>query len=207
MKSKQVVLFDKLDHKCFAELPLLVDVLSSTLNKIGSLISVYHLDLLKFVKKELKAKHGWRVKQDNKLNFYPLSYGNRRKINLLESRMEAFDEIEVIRKHGNNVKSAFWIHLGLWCKYSGELKQNNIYFSIHRGYDLIRKYGFLHSLNYYNSIAKKVKDLKCEILHPDDESDYEEIYIWCEELDIEKLNNYYERFKTDIVRPYIRNLD
>lgn len=207
MKSKDNVSFDKLDLQCYNELPLLIDVLSSTLNKIGSLISIYHDDLLKMLRKELKGKKGWVVNQEDKLLYYPLTNNPKRKIQLIVPCIEVFNQIYIVKKHGNKIKNAFSVYIGLSCNYADGEKYKKFYYSINREYESVKKFGILYSEKFYENLCKKVNDLDWELWHPNDDSDAEDIYLECDELSIEKLNNYFERFKANLVIPYIRNLE
>lgn len=207
MRSKSTVTFDKLDKKCYEDLNIIIDVLTSTLNKIGALFSIYHDDILTIVKKELKFKRGWRVSSEDKQLFNPFMERNIRNLTQLQPYFAAGNEIAIVKKHGINIKNKFYIYAGLHYAIDEDGIEKCLYFSICRHNNYLKKYGIMYQQNIYKKMLKNLKGLDYELMHPDDEYDYEEIYLWCDELDVDKLNDYFERFKTDIVIPYIRNLD
>lgn len=207
MKSKNTVTFDKLDHQCFDELPLLVDVITSTLNKIGTYFSSFHQDIETIIKKELKGKRGWNIKNSNNKLFYPFNFDGRRELTYLQSYIDTSNGINIVKQHGSTIKNRFWISSGLHYENTGGENDKYFHFSIARDEYDVKIYGVLNSKSFYRDLEKKLKGYNWEIWHPDVEGTYEEIYLWCDELDADKLNDYYKRFKTDIVIPYIKNLE
>jgi hypothetical protein len=207
VKSKEAITFDKIDYKCYEELPLLVDILASTLNKIGKLFSVYQQELLTIVKKELKGKRGWSIKKVEDALFYPFNFDGKRELTFLQQYIDTSNGINIVKRHGNNINNRFWVYSGLTYENTEGEKRKYFHFSIERIDVFVKRYGTLYPKAFYNNLSKKVKDLNCEYWHPDVEGNSEEIYLWCDELDTDKLNEYYERFKTNIVIPYIKSLE
>ncbi len=136
--------------------------------------------------------------------FYPFNFDGRRELTHLQSYIDTSNGINIVKQHGSTIKNRFWISSGL--HYDNIDRENDKYFhfSIERDEYFVKKYGVLNSKSFYRDLEKKLKGYNCEVWHPDVEGTYEEIYLRCDELDTDKLNDYFDRFKTDIVIPYLR---
>ena len=81
------IIFDKLDKKCIQELQLLINIISSTYNKLKILFDGYYDELYDILFKSLKKKKWTLSDKEYKNIFYPFTedYSNQTKITSLKN--------------------------------------------------------------------------------------------------------------------------
>lgn len=206
MKNKKQIELNEIDLKCITEMNLLVDVMSSTLNKIGLILQEYYNDL----KPEFNnLQNNWLVNEKESFNirFFPFSYSTGKKIEITELDNYLYIESAFQLQKLNNEKKNdfFWFYFG-YCINNDSSKDNYVYFIFNKPH-LINKNSEsnLYDIDFYKNL---IGDSKYEVQlgDSDDETNYEYIEIVLDEISVDKMNEYYEYYKNKIVIPIIQNL-
>ncbi len=207
---KPNITFDKLDKKCIEELPLMVDVISSTFNKIKSLYDPFYEDLNEVIKRELKKKKNWHISPRSRgMNFYPFTseeITNQTKIVSLENYFSLWGDFNIYsgRYAWHLRKGSF----GIYLTFEYDITDENIpysYFQIENWN--IKKFGTLHSTNFYSSLCKSLPhNIKGEFTHPDLDIDNEAIWLSVKSFDVEQIISTFNTFRDKILIPYIHHL-
>lgn len=203
MESNDIT-FDELDKKLLKELPLLIDVISSTFNKISIVLDDLFLDLQDHIKKELQGKK-WRIDSAYKPKqiFYPFissEYTNKTKITKLENWFSLEGNILLSVKNNKRWLNYLWIYLGYY--YSTEFESNEFSFGIERWGDLQKYGGELFNKSFYKKMDENLKKYPKIELHSEHPSEGEnsEIYgIYFNKLDTIIIHQNYEIFRKEIV--------
>lgn len=204
MKNNEKIIFDELDKKCIEELPIIIEVLASTFNKIARLFSIYFKEIEEILTKELKNKKSWEVKKIKENHFFPFNYYEE-KITNLNNSFFIINRIVVTKLVNKNEKNNFIVEIGyLYADIDDEPKSNSFYFSIYKEDWAIKKYGKMYDLSFYENI--KNKNLNIDFWYPDDDYVDEGIEIVCKEVNENKLDQTFETYKTQILKPYLNNL-
>ncbi|MBU2471852.1 MAG: hypothetical protein KKF20_05535, partial [Bacteroidetes bacterium] len=61
MKTEDKIVFDELDVKCVESLPLVIEVLASTGNKIARVMSLYFDEISNYISEYLSTKKNWKI--------------------------------------------------------------------------------------------------------------------------------------------------
>lgn len=211
---KANISFDKLDKKCIQELPLIVDVISSTFNKIKILFEPFYNDMQDLIKTELKKKRKWHLSQvTRELIFYPFTteeVTNLTKISLLENFFSLFGEFNIYsgNKEWSKRKASFSIYIGFEYDIDDEIQIPYSYFQIEN--DDPQKFGEVFNPNFYKKLCTLAKHTQSEIdfNHPSlDADDEETIWLSCIKFDAEQITFAYNTFKAKILIPFLRNLN
>jgi hypothetical protein len=206
MASKTVT-FDDLDRKVIQELPLLLDVLAATGNKIARSLDPYYDELQKVLKEAAKGKAHWKLERARKSVLYPLTdvdYSNTTKIERLQNHFEVLSEFFYSKKVGNKLKNYFFVEAGY--HYESEAPAFTGYYFRIAKYNSSETYGgVMRPRSFYELIKKKNPAYHMEIEHPDDDGD-EAIELYCHDLDPEKLAATFEFFKSHILTPFLKGM-
>lgn len=206
MASKAVT-FDDLDRKVIQELPLLLDVLAATGNKIARSLDPYYDELQKVLKEAAKGKAHWKLERARKNVLYPLTsedYSSVTKIEHLENYFEVLTEFLWSKKVGNKWKNYFLVEAG----YSYDLEAptfSGYYFLVGKDNSSETYGGVLQPRSFYQAIKRKHPEMQIEIEHPDD-GDEEWIGVYSAELDTAKLEGAFEFFKSHILTPFLKGM-
>jgi hypothetical protein len=199
------ITFDKLDKKCIQELPLLVDVISSTYNKLKIQFDEYYDEVLDILSKTLKKKKWYLHNREHKNVFYPFTgddYSNQRKITTLNNYFYMENYFYLYK--GNYYKPKDYCNI----EFGHCLEDFTCaYFGIYRNWQL-NKYGLIYPYNFYEKIRKSIKNeyIKTILYHPEHGDEEEHFQIYCRDFDIQKIDKTFEIFKIKILIPFLNNL-
>jgi len=204
MRLDKKIEFDELDVKCIKEMPIITEVLASTFNKIGRLAERYFNDLEPVIKKDLRGKSGWKIneRRSNKKRFRPVTSGDS-KINELEDFFQVYSRIFVEKVVKDKLVCEFCINSGYYFDNTENKNWNYFYFIIERWW-AIKNFGFINEKSFYEKIKKSIKEFPVEISYENNE---ESIEIQCEEINVGKINETYQVFKSKILEPFIGSLE
>ena len=208
------ITFDKLDKKCIQQLPLMVDVISSTFNKIKSLYAPFYDEVKLIIKDELKQKKSWHLSpRDRGMIFYPFSkeeVTNISKLSTLSSYFCLWGELNIYSGSysWNKRKASFWVNL----VFEYEIDDNGkeilpySYFEI-SNWD-IKKFGTLSTEKFYSTLCKSAtkNNIKPEFEYQTETDYFESIWIPCKVLDANEITLAYDTFRDKILIPFIRHL-
>lgn len=205
MKSDKKIKFDELDLKCIKEMPIIMEVLSSTFNKVGRLITEYAGDSEQVLRKELHSKSGWRIKQEKHKNrFRPLtSEWSTMRIDTLENHFDIHTIIIMRKMVKNKPTLEFWVELGYYFNNTENENLNYFYFLLYR-WSQFKKFGFIKEKSFYEKIKKSIKEFPVELSYSTD--DEESIEILCKEINVDRIDEAYQIFKNKILIPFIKGL-
>lgn len=206
--------FDELDKKCIQELPLMVDVISSTFNKIKVLFTPFYDEVKLIVKDELKKKRGWYLApRDLGIIFYPFTseeITNVSKISNLSNFFGLWGGLEIYSGGyaWNRRKGSFYIQFAFEYEVDddGKVYLPYSYFAI-ENFD-VKKFGTLSNKKFYNALIKSIKKsgIESEFEFPDEHSSEEGIWIFCIDFNADKITIAYNNFRDKILLPFIRQL-
>jgi len=201
------ITFDDLDKEFIKQMPLVVDVITSTYNKIGRFFQPYHEDMRELLKKGLGSKRGWNIAKEEKKVFSPLTSENKfTKIKQLENYFALNYIFTIEKSYKDKVQNRFYVEMGHYFDYTKDEECNYFYFNVYRGKEDVRKYEVLNDLKFYKDIKENNDGFKIDIEHPEQDNDYETIEIVIEELNAKKIDQTYKFFKLKIIPAFIGNL-
>jgi len=206
MNITNKIKLDELDLKVINELPLISEVLTSTINKLTSLFEPIISEINEICRQNTPS--GWRVDKKKLENIiYPFTtYYGKDTISILENFFHIKNEITIFKESNNKRLNYFWIRFGLFYSEATEESTPELYFLITRSPN--EKYeGILFPKDFYNGILSKVKGFQVEINHPDNGDEMEFISISDKVTTSEKLYEVYELFKTEVLIPYLSNVN
>lgn len=207
MRLKSQVLFDELDVKCIEELPIILDVLASTGNKISRIFNPLFNDLTELINSN--TPKGWQLdKRVYQNSFYPLTSGyGRDKIQSLETHFQIENSFTLVKKKGIKWENYFDIGFGF---YYSKNEENSLapyyYFNIDKPTSE-RYQGKINSLSFYKNIEKKVKDYNLDIFHPEKGDEKEFIELYHHLHSVEKIEAAYNIFKSEILMPFLNSVN
>lgn len=204
--------FDKLDKKLIKEMPLLIDVISSTFNKISSVLEVMYDDLENHVSKHIKGKK-WKMTNNGKVKgvFYPFiseEYTNMTKINKLENYFAYENYVSLTLRKNKKEINFLWLSIGYW--YNPDEKLNGFYFGLERWGSLDKYGGELFDIKFYDKLENKLKNksnISIERSHPTLDEDDESFAIHFDKLDEKLIQDNYRLFKNEIVNKVLEKLE
>lgn len=205
MNAKNKICFDELDVKCITELPILIDVLSATMNKLSRVFNPLFNDLSETI--NLNMPNGWQIKTYQN-NFYPFTseeYG-REKIISLDNHFQLSNSFEIIKKNGTKWKNYFYIDFGFYYSDGDEDNIPYFYFFVNKPATTEKYEGFFNPLKFYHEIQKKLEKYKIEIEHPDSGGSQEFIEIRLLDINVDKVETAYESFKNEVVLPFLKTV-
>jgi hypothetical protein len=207
MNPKNKIQFDELDLKCLNEMPLILDVLSATGNKVTRLLAPFYAEMNEIVKSNLKPS--WKVGEKSyDCLIYPLTSENDNKISI--KYFETYFKIEsalmlkkIMRGKQTNY---FWAFFGYSCYSSEGDGENCFYFIISKGELKERLGGKINDLKFYNQIKNKLSEYDILIDHPEKGDDNETITLNIDSLSVEKAQEGFRVFKESILIPFLKTL-
>ncbi len=205
--NNNVIAFDELDRRCVKELPVIIDVIASTFNKIRILFQIYDEDLQDLISKKTKSMKGWGIKEAYHV-FRPFNSD--------------------IPKNGlSELKYyfAFWYNIEIIHK---STKITDIKYNFYMGYELLddvdyenyRTFSFgierFEPVSNYNDILidktfqskvelSKEKFMKVKT-HESDNHYCQHMLVSCDELNKTKLDKTYNHYKNKLVIPFLKSL-
>ena len=200
--------FDELDLKCLNDLQIVLDVLSSTGNKIGRIFNPIIDDCDKTIKTNLPKNWSIELNRSYNLQFFPLTseYNKKVSIETLENEMR-IESAFLINKVVNKKEVNFlWIFFGYYFSSSEDENINHYYFSTSKGNVTERYEGVINSNEFYKNVAKKNKSFELDIVHPDRGDKIEGIDVLVKEHNVEKILSGFDFFKNEILIPTLKNI-
>ncbi len=207
MKETEKVVFDKLDVKVIKEMPILIDALAATHNKIARFLDPMYDDLKETVRKKISPHKDWKIVKDRKL-FCPLTrIYYTTKIVQLENHfaLEYYFEIQKVIK--GKTKNHLCFQFGYWYERKEEKIVNCFYFQITKLDEYETYGGLLADYSFYKKIKSRInKNIHIEIGHPEKNDASESFYIEVSDLNARKISDTYKIFKTVVVLPVVTKL-
>lgn len=207
MKQKATVTLDELDVKCLNELPVILDVLSSTANKLTRIYNPLFDDLLVTLNSNKPAS--WELRKDcTRGIFYPFTneYG-KDNIDTLYAFLSVYYEALLVPQASPGSDSIS-LMMGLYYDADDEeMKRPCHYFQIWRK---IRKKGFpLNERIFYQGIQERIADEKIHvrIYHPESGDKKEDITLLVYEHNTEVITEAFELFKAEVLLPFLESLN
>lgn len=205
MKVNNKVSFDELDLKFLNDLPIIAEVISSTSTKITRVFQPIIGDIHELCNNNIPK--GWELDKKKGENiFYPFTseYG-KDNINVLESFFQLKNYLTFVKRSGTKWINYIEVQFGFYYDESYENNKPYFYFLIYK--DSSEKFGGKnYPLSFYNKIAPKFSEFKCNITHPELGHEYEQIEIEIDISSTEKIYNAYNLFKNEALLPYLNNL-
>jgi hypothetical protein len=128
MKPNNKIQFDELDLKCLNEMPLILDVISSTGNKITKILSPFYSEMNELIKMNLNPN--WHVgKKSYECLIFPLtSQQSIGKINIefLETEFKIESAINIIKIVKGKEIDSIWVECGYNCSFTEEETTNGL---------------------------------------------------------------------------------
>ena len=207
MKQKTKITFDELEINCLTEMPLLLDVISSTGNKITRIFEPFQKEMNEIIKKELKPN--WEIsKKSYDCLIFPLTDQEENKISIKSFdttfKIESATLLSKIEK-GKEI-NFFWAYFGYKCFIEEEESTNTFYFNITKGNIKERFGGAINELKFYNDIKLKCRDYNIEISHPDKGDELEDIELQITEFSIEKITDGFETYRDNILTTFLKTV-
>lgn len=207
MKQKTKITFDELEINCLTEMPLILDVISSTGNKITRIFEPFQKEMNEIIKKDLKLN--WEIsKKSYDCLIFPLTDQEENKISI-----KSFDttfKIECATLVSKNDKGKeinfFWAYFGYRCSNEEEESTNTFYFNITKGNIKERFGGAINELKFYNEIKSKCKDYNIAISHPEKGDEMEDIELQITEFSVEKITDGFETFRDNILSTFLKTV-
>ncbi|MGB3948498.1 MAG: hypothetical protein WBM13_10970 [Bacteroidia bacterium] len=214
MKNKKIVQFDELDLKCLNEMPLIINVMSTTGNKVAKLLSSFYVDMNEFLKDTLNTNSnleiGIKSYEFLVLPFISQDILKKIKIESFDSVFQIESGIHLIKKSQDGLTKEFWLRFGYFCCVPEEDEDvdNYFYFSIENENSQEKIGGIINDLFFYEKIKNKLNDYTVVVLHPEKEKDsIEQIYLQIEDFSIKKIQDSYCVFKESILTPFLEKLE
>lgn len=210
MKTKNKIQFDELDIKCINQMPLILDAISSTGNKITRVISPFRSELKEFIIPYLKS--GWRFSEkSSNLEITPLTSENKTMdIKILEEYFQIESTMEFSKMSGKKELNFFWICYGYYCFRDNETDvegSNYFYFNINR--TKLKTYGgVVNNLKFYDQIKRKIQgdEIEVEVYHPENGDDMEQIELSISNFSVDKIQEGFDVFKRSILTPFLKSI-
>lgn len=201
MNRRNQIKYDKYDIKVLKELPIIIEAIASTGNKIAQMLDPLYEELLSDLRKRTGQKRNWTVEKENKM-FLPLTsqeYSSMTKIQSLHEHFELNYSLRLTKRLRQKKVNEIWIEMG-YIYQKGE--SNSPFFTIY--HENVDKYGgTLAKMEYYKALTKKLK--KVDIEHPSEGHEYECIFLYCDTTDFNQSVRTFHLFKNTIVPAFIKN--
>ncbi len=201
--------FDDLDIKCLTELPLIMDVIASTVKKIQKRFELYYSDLEDIIKQSLTEE--WNI--DNKKAYknrtipFSASYEASTEINNLEQAFQIRCNLQLKKKIGDNTLCSIRINFGYWMDYTGKDFSNVFFFMINNETLNKTPYLVVNKLEFYNKIESDYPDYEYDFTHPENDEDDEEYFeIETSEFSLVKIDKMFEVFKNEVIIPTLATI-
>ncbi|MBU2635566.1 MAG: hypothetical protein KJ963_00540 [Bacteroidetes bacterium] len=209
MKTEDKIVFDELDVKCVESLPLVIEVLASTGNKIARVMSLYFDEISNYISEYLSTKKNWKIANKWQNYFYPFSRDYHRstlEISELKNAFAVMSSLKCEKKIGQHAKNFFFVINGFEFDAGEDGYNPRFYFYIEKSRESERWGGVLNSRKFYEELKNENKKFRINIHHPELGDDYESIQIYCSEIDTQKIDEIYHVFKTNILTPFLKGI-
>lgn len=198
--------FDELDIKCLSELPLILDVLSSTGNKIGRVLKPMIVDCEKTIKSNLPKD--WIVDPNQSYDllyfpFYNETTNKKIRIETLENSFKVESTFLINKKIDKKEVDYLWIFFGYNFIDTEDDKTDNFYFSIARETKLR---GQINTIEFYKALLKNNPNRKIEVEYSENNTGRESVDVLQNEHNVEELQDTYEFFKKNVLIPTLLNI-
>jgi|ERR1035437_9876223 hypothetical protein len=207
MKSNKTE-FDELDLKCLSELSIVLDVLSSSGNKIARIFKPLIEECDKTIKSNMPKKWALDSNMSYNLCFFPLTTKNDKKISIetLENAIR-IESAFYIKKLANKKQTNFlWIYFGYYFSESEDENVNHYYFIIRKDPATGRYEGHINSNEFYKNVIKKNKIFPLNYEHPEKGGKVESFEINVKTHDIDEIREGFDFFKNEIIIPTLNNI-
>ena len=207
MKQKTKITFDELEINCLTEMPLLLDVISSTGNKITRIFEPFQKEMNEIIKTELKPN--WEIsKKSFDCLIFPLTDQEELKINItsFDTNLKIECATKLVKIEKGKEVNFFWAYFGYKCFNEEEESTNIFYFNVTKSNIKERFGGAINELKFYKDIKSKCKDYNIEISHPDIGDELEDIELQITEFSIEKITDGFETYRDNILTPFLQTM-
>ncbi len=200
--------FDELDLKCLNDLQIVLDVLSSTGNKIGRIFYPLVDDCDKAIKANLPKKWSIDSNRSYTLQYFPLTseYDKKVSIETLENEMRIESAFYINKAINKKHVNYLWIFFGYHFSSSEDETSSYYYFSTSKNNITDRYEGIINDNEFYKNISKKNKSFELDIAHPERGDKAEGIDVMVKEHNIEKILSGFDFFKNEILIPTLKNI-
>lgn len=208
MKSNKTD-FDELDLKCLTELPILLDVLSSTGSKIARIFKPLTEECDEIIKSNMPKNWSLDSNQSYNLLFFPFyGFSSQKKITIeaLDNAFKIESAFYICKKVDKKHVNFLWVYFGYTFSNMEDDSENHYYFSIAKEPAVDKYEGCINSNEFYKNISLKNKSFEIEIEHPERGGTRESIDVKVKEHNIEKIQASFNFFKTEVLIPTLRNI-
>ncbi len=194
---KRKIELDELDRKCLEEMPLILDVISSTANKVNKSLLPYYNDLHQMISTKLKGD--WKVQEISSHTYKGEIFGD-----IKDKSLKIYSSIHIVKDSGGKVVDFFYCQFGYTCE-NDEGARKYFSFWIIKD-DLSGKKGSnIQKESFYEELKESLS-YDIDYCHSDKGDETEYIEIKTEEISEEKIETIFEIFKSSILIPFIKKL-
>jgi hypothetical protein len=192
---------DELDVRFFEEIPFLIEVLTSSFNKLREAILFSFKELENEARIFLKNNPKWKI-EDPKDYFTPfyLSWEKPKNIPSLASK---FTYIKSIQMGDKVADKYFEIACGFWYDKNYEIDSPYLYLGIYR-YE-IEPETELFPIQFYKSL--KTNKFKKMIKHPSEGYNEETVEMCVLKITGEQLVNAFTTFSIQVLQPFLKEFE
>jgi hypothetical protein len=211
---KKEIELDELHIKCLNEMPLIVDVLSSTTNRVCEILSVFNKQATLIVEENLKI--GWNIQKNDNETFgptiFPLMHYDitEKKIGVGTGASACFairSQISIVKEVEKKNVNFFSVGLGYYCYDNYDIKFDNSFSFYIFKHSIKPKYGgIINDLKFYEDIKNSLSNYKININHEDNGDNKEMIELYFRDFSKENLLETFSTFKESILIPFLKNL-
>ena len=200
---------DELDIKCLQQMPLLLDVLATTINNVSNLTSRFYNELDELLKSKIKSKKTWKILIDKDHTYSSRIHPFDEVFDKITgpSKIDCYLKIEssiCVKKIFRNQESSFWCFI----VYLSNEEENSFSFFFQRK-DIATNYGkSFNELEFYKRIETKYEDINFQIEHPEngDKDEFISLVLYEKEFSKNKILEAFTIFKDEIVTPMLDSL-
>lgn len=200
--------FDELDLKCLTEMPLILEVISSTGNRVARLFESLYPIMREMIQNDLKSE--WRInnRASYECKIFPFTRENKPafSIDSFETRLKIESAVSIEKVVNEKVISFFWPYFAYECEVSEKESTHAFYFSVEKTDNSEKLGGILNALEFYKKIKTNLKDYKIVIEHPEKGDDHEYIALYVEDFSVEKIKEGFNVFCESILKPFLKSL-
>ncbi|MBC7587507.1 MAG: hypothetical protein H7178_04030 [Chitinophagaceae bacterium] len=209
---KDEIKFDELDVKFFEELPLIVDLFSSSFNSVGKVIKTLQQDCLKYIEAEIANKKDWIIsKESGTVKFTPFTTStndSRLSIEEIEPFFGVKSRIKLIKGEERKPINLFWVDIAFEY-YPDFRKKPYLFFQIIKENPSLKNGGINFPVEFYEKYDAFIEQ-KVYHYHPSnisDDTDHEIIWVEQDTFDYKLISETFDFFKEKILEPYFKNLN
>jgi|GEM_PF-3013084 len=194
---KRKIELDELDKKCLEEMPLLLDIISSTANKVNKSLLPYYNDLHHIISTKLKGD--WVIHENSSYTYKGEILGD-----IKDKSLQILSSIHIVKDSAGIVVDFFYCQFGYTC---GNEEDAGKYFSFYLlKDDLSGKRGSSIQKESFYKELKESLSYDIDYCHSDKGDETEYIEIKTVEISEEKIETIFEIFKSSILIPFIKKL-